>query len=184
MFNKNCQLMAAVAAGMSLLAPSVQAEDGELKKFVDSVQDEYALMDENDKYQLAGGFALGAFVEITTTYEFENKCINQAAEVAENGFYTYYYYWRYNNGSSKFYKKAKNLYYATFYATRLVQALNDGGCYDFDVTIEDIWDFLDDNDSSYKPASHIQPLNPLESLGDLVPLYKEGDGKMDKWLLA
>ena len=90
------------------------------------------------------GFGLGSVVEVSASMEHDNACLTQAASVSQSGFLAYYYYdlWKQpivKTGTAD----QLNFVYSSIYAGKLVDALNQGGCYKFDISMEEIKDYVE-----------------------------------------
>ena len=92
----------------------------------------------------SAGFSVGSVVEISASMDHENGCLTQAASVSQAAFLAYYYYdmWQapiVDQGTAD----SLNFVYSSIYAGKLVDALNAGGCYKFDINMKEIQDYVE-----------------------------------------
>jgi len=92
--------------------------------------------------EYTGGFLVGSLVEAAATTETPNVCLTQAAAVGKSASLVYYYYDQYSNPAPGEDRDSVQLLYITFYTTELVQALNAGGCYEFNLTVQDLMEYI------------------------------------------
>lgn len=125
-----------------------------------------------------GGVAIGSFVELSTTMEHDNACMRQASAVSQYGFLTYYYYDEFNDPTGES-ADPRNMIYATFYASKLVEALNGGGCIEFDITVEDILDYLTPSKLRRMPTNLLDPARLIEELVHVFVDDDQDDGSQE-----
>ena len=100
-------------------------------------------MNQEEWAYYSSGFAIGLTVQVAATVPSSNACLAQAASAGDSAFMVYHWYGKYQNEVAKGetgweadFKKAKFATLTFDYLVRLVEALNGGGCYEFDLTIE------------------------------------------------
>ena len=100
------------------------------------------------------GFTIGSIVEVSATLEHDNDCLSQAAAVSQSGFLAYYYYdiWTKPDIEQESATSATsatsptdqmNFVYSSIYTGKLIDALNKGGCYKFDISLQEIQEYLE-----------------------------------------
>ena len=78
-----------------------------------------------------GGFSIGSIVEIGQI-DHDSECLAQIAAASQSGFLAYYYYDMGGDGDWMSYA------YSSIYMGKFLDALNQGGCYTFDVTLQEM----------------------------------------------
>ena len=81
-----------------------------------------------------GGFAAGSIIEISTSIEHDSVCLSQMAELAQNGFLAYYYYDLFHNPREGQKTDPLHLVYSTIYTAKFLDAVNNGGCFQLDIS--------------------------------------------------
>jgi len=110
--------------------------------FFTSVYDHMSTMGGQDWAHFSAGFAIGSVVEVAATVETPNACLTQASTAGKSAFLAYYYYSEYLNPHNGGDSDKTNLVYSTFYLVEFVDALNKGGCYEFNLSVEDVQEYL------------------------------------------
>ena len=86
----------------------------------------------------AGGFAAGSIIEISTSIEHDSVCLTQVADLAQNGFLAYYYYNLFHNPQEGQNTDPMHLVYSTIYTAKFLDSVNNGGCFQLDISFEEI----------------------------------------------
>ena len=95
-----------------------------------------------DWAHFSAGFAIGSVVEVAATVDTPKACLTQASSAGKSAFLAYYYYSEYLNPHNGGDSDKTNLVYSTFYLVEFVDALNKGGCYEFNLSVEDVQEYL------------------------------------------
>merc|ERR1712038_405841 len=89
-----------------------------------------------------GGFAAGSIIEISTSIEHDSVCLSQVSELAQSGFLAYYYYDLFHHPREGQKTDPMHLVYSSIYTAKFLDSVNNGGCFQLDISYEDITDYF------------------------------------------